>query len=102
MNRPGAMLAPIPAADPRMRCHVFKSARRADTYVYLATRENFDAIPETLRATLEPLAFVVEFDLAPGRKLAQEDAGKILENLSVRGWHLQMPPPVHRHADDGQ
>jgi len=85
-----------------MRCHVFKSARRADTYVYLATRENFDAIPVALRATLEPFAFVVEFDLTPGRKLAREDAGQVLENLTVRGWHLQMPPTVEGPGDDGE
>ncbi|MEZ5545981.1 MAG: YcgL domain-containing protein [Lysobacteraceae bacterium] len=84
-----------------MRCHVFKSARRADTYVYLATREGFDAIPDALRATLEPLTFVVEFDLTPERTLAREDAVQVLENLTVRGWHLQMPPVVAGQDEHG-
>ena len=95
------MLAQNPASDPRMRCHVFKSARRADTYVYLATREGFDAIPDALRATLEPLTFVVEFDLTPERTLAREDAVQVLENLTVRGWHLQMPPMVAGQDEHG-
>lgn len=85
-----------------MRCHVFKSARRADTYVYLSTRENFDAIPDALRVTLEPFTFVVEFDLAPERKLAREDAAKVLDNLTKQGWHLQLPPKVEGPGDDGQ
>ena len=99
MTRP--MLAPNPIAESRMLCHVFKSARRADTYVYLATREGFDVIPDALRATLEPLTFVVEFDLTPERKLAREDTTQVLENLAARGWHLQRPPVIAGQADDG-
>ncbi len=83
----------------RMQCHVYKSARRADTYVYLTQRDGFEALPEALRASLLPLAFVIEFELSASRKLAREDAGKVLESLHARGWHLQMPPTVH--AADG-
>ncbi|MNY74565.1 Protein YcgL [compost metagenome] len=31
--------------------------------------------------------------LTPERKLAREDAVKVLENIEKQGYHLQMPPP---------
>src|SRR3546814_10208731 len=61
----------IPA--PPMHAYVYKSLRKADTYVYLAEREDFERLPEPLRAQLEPLRFVLDVALVPGRKLARED-----------------------------
>jgi uncharacterized protein YcgL (UPF0745 family) len=37
------------------------------------------------------LQFVLEVALAPGRKLAREDAAAVRENLASRGFHLQFP-----------
>src|SRR3546814_1756047 len=80
----------IPA--PPMHAYVYKSLRKADTYVYLAEREDFERLPEPLRAQLEPLRFVLDVVLTPERKLAREDAATVRENLVVRGFHLQLPP----------
>ena len=75
-----------------MLAHVYKSLRRADTYVYLAARDDFTRLPEPLRPRLGTLAFVLETDLVPARKLAREDAATVMENLAARGFHLQFPP----------
>src|SRR3546814_5630070 len=73
----------IPA--PPMHAYVYKSLRKADTYVYLAEREDFERLPEPLRAQLEPLRFVLDVALVPGRKLAREDVEAASENLVKRG-----------------
>ena len=75
-----------------MLAHVYKSPKRADTYVYLAARDDFGRIPEPLRTQLGRLQFVLEVDLAPGRKLATEDPAVVRGNLALRGFHLQFPP----------
>jgi uncharacterized protein YcgL (UPF0745 family) len=75
-----------------MLAHVYKSPKRADTYVYLAARDDFGRIPEPLRTRLGRLQFVLEVDLAPGRTLATEDPAVVRENLALRGFHLQFPP----------
>ena len=75
-----------------MRCFVFKSLRKADTYLYLASREGAAALPAPMQLLLGELKFVMELDLVPGRKLAQEDAGQVLANLAARGFHVQHPP----------
>lgn len=75
-----------------MLAHVYKSPKRADTYVYLAARDDFGRIPEPLRTRLGPLRFVLEVDLVPGRTLATEDPEVVRANLVARGFHLQFPP----------
>ncbi|MGY0505696.1 YcgL domain-containing protein [Luteimonas sp. e5] len=80
-----------------MLAHVYKSLKRADTYVFLAEREGFSRLPEPLRTQLGPLEFVLEVKLGPERRLARENAVEVMENLAVRGFHLQFPPST---ADD--
>ena len=75
-----------------MQAHVYKSLEKADTYVYLAARDDFARLPEPLRTQLGPLQFVLEVALEPERKLAREDAAVVRGNLVSRGFHLQFPP----------
>jgi uncharacterized protein YcgL (UPF0745 family) len=77
-----------------MQAYVYKSLRKADTYVYLATRDDFARLPEPLRTQLGALQFVLEVVLTSERKLAREDVAVVRENLSARGFHLQFPPTV--------
>lgn len=74
-----------------MRCFVYKSQRRADTFVYLAARDDFEKIPAPLRGSLGALQFVVEFDFGPQRRLAQHDAAVVRNNLLNQGVHIQFP-----------
>ena len=75
-----------------MQAFVYKSLRKADTYVYLAGRDDFGRIPDPVRGELGALDFVLEVALTPGRRLAREDADVVRANLVDRGFHLQMPP----------
>jgi uncharacterized protein YcgL (UPF0745 family) len=76
-----------------MQAYVYKSQRKADTFVYLATRDEFTLVPEPLRTQLGDLSFVLEVALTPDRKLAREDAAVVRGNLSAHGFHIQFPPP---------
>jgi uncharacterized protein YcgL (UPF0745 family) len=75
-----------------MQAFVYKCLHKADTYVYLAARDDFARLPESLRAQLGALQFVLEVALTPGRKLARVDAAVVRENLAARGFHVQFPP----------
>ena len=52
-----------------MHAYVYKSQRKADTYVYLAQRDAFDVLPAPVRERLGALTFVLEVALVPGRRL---------------------------------
>ncbi|MET1023897.1 MAG: YcgL domain-containing protein [Pseudoxanthomonas sp.] len=75
-----------------MHAFVYKSLRKADTYVYLAVRDDFARMPEALRAQLGKVQFVLEVTLTPDRKLAREDVAVVRQNLAAHGFHLQFPP----------
>ncbi len=84
-----------------MQAFVYKSLKKADTYVYLAGRDDFARIPDPLRGQLGTLQFVLEVVLTPERKLAREDAAVVRESLVTRGFHLQFPPTVLDPMVDG-
>ncbi|WP_051440357.1 YcgL domain-containing protein [Pseudoxanthomonas suwonensis] len=75
-----------------MQAYVYKSLRRADTYVFLAARDDFARLPEPVRARLGELFFVLEVALTPDRRLAQSDPAVVRANLAAHGFHLQLPP----------
>lgn len=82
-----------------MQAYVYKSQRKADTYVYLANRDDFARLPEPLRSRLGELVFVLDVVLTPDRKLARADVRTVRENLAAYGFHVQLPPPP---AEDGR
>ena len=77
-----------------MQAFVYKSLKKADTYLYLAARDGFARLPEPLRTQLGSLQFVLEVELTPERRLAREDVAVVRENLALRGFHLQFPPAI--------
>ncbi|MDQ3056528.1 MAG: YcgL domain-containing protein [Pseudomonadota bacterium] len=79
-----------------MHAYVYKSQRKADTYLYLAARDDFARVPDALLTQLGALQFVLEVALTPERTLATEDAAVVRENLAMRGFHLQFPPATDR------
>ena len=74
-----------------MQCAIYKSQKKQDTYLYLAAKDDFSHIPEALLKLLGEPVHVMDLDLHPERRLAQEDVVEVLRNLEERGWHLQMP-----------
>ena len=54
------------AHDARMHAYVYKSQRKADTFVYLAARDDFGRVPEPLRTQLGALLGKVATHLSGG------------------------------------
>ena len=77
-----------------MHAYVYKSLKKADTYAYLARRDDFTCLPEPVRLQLGELRFVLEVALVEGRKLALADPAVVRRNLAERGFHLQFPPTM--------
>jgi uncharacterized protein YcgL (UPF0745 family) len=77
-----------------MQCFIYKSLRKDGLYLYLDKRDNFSAVPDVLLQNFGRLAFVMEMDLTPDRKLARENAGKIIASIEAKGFFVQMPPLI--------
>ena len=81
-------------SSPIMQCFIYKSLKKDALYLYLDKRDDFSAVPESLLQTLGQLAFVMELKLNPKRKLAKEDAGKVISIIQSKGFFIQLPPTL--------
>jgi uncharacterized protein YcgL (UPF0745 family) len=77
-----------------MLCHIYRSNRKIDTYLYLVEKDDFSVIPEDLLRVFGTPEFSFSFDLTQDRELAKEDSAEVLENLDNQGYHLQLQDDV--------
>jgi len=94
-----------------MNCHVYRSSKKADTYLYLCDQsrnvkiaqggENdpaFAKVPAPLMNMLGNLEWVMEVDLSTRTHLAQVDCATLIEHLNQSGYFLQLPPTQYQGA----
>ena len=73
-----------------MFCHIYRSSRKVDTFLYLAVKDDFSILPESLLGVFGDPEFSFSFELTSDKILAKEDVAEVLENLSTQGYHLQL------------
>ena len=74
-----------------MNCYIYRCSRKEDMYIYLAEKDDFSCVPTEIMRALGVTEFTMELTLTPDTKLATEDASTVMENLSEKGFHLQLP-----------
>lgn len=76
-----------------MLCVIYKSARKAQTYLFVKERDNFSTVPEALMKMFGTPNLVTLINLATKKKLAMADLEKVKISLDEQGFYLQLPPP---------
>jgi uncharacterized protein YcgL (UPF0745 family) len=76
-----------------MLCVIYKSAKKAQTYLFVKTRDDFSLVPEALMTIFGTPTLVTLTNLATKTKLAFADLEKVKINLNEQGFYLQLPPP---------
>ncbi len=76
-----------------MLCAIYKSSKKEQTYLFVKTRDDFSAVPETLMATFGTPTLVTLVNLATKDKLGFADLAKVSASLTEQGYYLQLPPP---------
>ena len=71
-------------------CYIYRSERKADTYLYLLEKDDFSCVPDELLKVFGEPQFSFQFELSGNRKLAKEDSAEVIANLQAHGYHLQM------------
>ncbi len=74
-----------------MKCVIYRSARKQDTYLYIEREDDFERVPEALLKLLGRLEQVMVLELTAERRLAQADIGQVRASLQDQGYYLQMP-----------
>ena len=75
-------------------CKVYRSDKKAETYLYLAENMEFGDLPLELQERFGEPVFVLQLELSVDRRLARVDVVKVLESLAKHGFYLQLPPKV--------
>ena len=75
-----------------MYCFIYKSLKKEHLYLYVDKKDDFSRVPEALFKSFGGMAFVMELELTPERKLAREDVEKVRASLKEKGFFVQMPP----------
>lgn len=76
-----------------MWCAVYKSRKRAETYLFVPGRDQFDQVPPALLSQFGSPEFVLVCNLAKRDKLGQANLDEVKRGLSEQGFYLQLPPP---------
>ena len=74
-----------------MKCFVYKSVKKADSYIYIDQKDDFEKVPQQLLQLFGTPEFALEFDLTEDRKLAVADAKQVMQYIHEQGYYLQMP-----------
>lgn len=75
-----------------MRCFVYKSQKKANTYLFLANKNDFSTVPSKLLSLFGAPQFTFEFELTEERKLVIASAKQVISGLQDQGYYLQIPP----------
>lgn len=74
-------------------CAIYKSSKKEGMFLYVAKRDQFDAVPDALREMFGKPQFVMLFNLAGEKPLKRVKNAEVLQAIQTQGFFLQMPPP---------
>ena len=78
-----------------IHCAVYRSPRKADSYLYITQENEFSSVPPQLMAVFGTPELVMTIELTPERRLAQADVNEVISALQERGYYLQLPPMLY-------
>lgn len=76
-----------------MICAVYKSSRKADTYLFIRQKDKFDDVPSALLEVFGPPQLVMLLPIEKRQHLGLADITKVKAELAQNGYYLQLPPP---------
>ncbi|MDR8524108.1 YcgL domain-containing protein [Shewanella fidelis] len=77
-----------------MICAVYKSLRKAESYLFVEKRNDFERVPEALLAMFGEPQLVMMLPIDKRDHLGFADITKVRAELKEKGFYLQLPPPV--------
>jgi len=75
-------------------CAVYKSSRKADTYLYVPEKDDFSSVPEALLKAVGKAEFVMLVALDKREYVAQLPISDFISKLQSDGFYLQLPQKV--------
>lgn len=77
----------------KLLCDIYKSPKESEMYLYVKKQDGLERVPQALLDRFGKPVHVTTLILTAEKKLARADISRVLEQLDVAGFYLQMPPP---------
>ena len=74
---------------------MYRSTKKADTYIYLLEKDDASCLPAGLKKLLGVTEYVLELDLEKTQTLANADIRQVISNLHAQGYYIQLPKEQH-------
>ena len=71
---------------------IYKTARRAETFLFVSACIPPDAWPDCLAETFSPAEHVLRLTLTEQQSLAAQPATEVMAAIKQQGYFLQLPP----------
>jgi uncharacterized protein len=81
-------------------CTVYKSPKKDEMYLYVDRKEGLSRVPEALLVMFGTPKEIMAMPVTKERKLARVDVDKLLQEITTKGFYLQMPPPKEDYLLD--
>lgn len=85
-----------------MEVAVFKTARRPDTFLFLPEGLPSNEWPDGLEEIFMPAEKVLSLTLTAEQPLVAQTAVRVMEEIAVKGYFLQLPPQTSPHSDNSE
>lgn len=82
-----------------MQCYIYRSSIKDGLYVYLAEENGLEKLPAPVMKQLGSPEFAMSLELSANKKLGQENAITVMENLARQGFHVQMPRELEQQLE---
>jgi hypothetical protein len=92
----------IPQNPDVIEVSVYRSHKKAQTYVYLPADQDYADLPEAFVEQFGEASAFLTFVLHAEKTLAQVDAGQVMAAIKSQGFFLQLPPQQDYQADGHQ
>ena len=80
---------------------IYKTASRAETFLFVPAGVSPDAWPDGLSETFSPAERVMALTLTERQPLAAQPATEVMAAINERGYFLQLPPnPVFARSPE--
>lgn len=83
-----------------MNIAAYKSPKIEDLYLFVPEETALDQLPNELLVMFGEPKHVINFELSPEKKLAQEDPKVVLEAIQTKGYFVQLPPKEKEKFSD--
>ena len=75
-------------------CRIYRSERKAETYLYVLDTLDLNELPEALRRQFGDATLVMRLDIGPETKLSRARSADVVRALGSDGYFLQLPPKI--------